>query len=169
MGNLICEAPAAPPPGVENLPIDEGEMVMGTIREQMARHATDPTCAGCHQMMDPIGFGLENFDAIGRYRELDNGFPIDSQGDLPDGRTFTGAVELAETIAADQKYVKCVVEKTLTYALGRGLERWDRPQVEELVEGAGGLAATFRGVMAEIVLSEAFRSRRSGLLPGEEE
>jgi hypothetical protein len=169
LGNLICEAPAAPPPGVENLPTDEGETVAGTIREQMARHATDPTCAGCHQMMDPIGFGLEPFDAIGRFRELDNGLPIDAQGDLPDGRTFTGAVELAQILAADEKYARCVVEKTLTYALGRGLERWDRPQITALVEAAGGLDATFRGVMTEIVLSDAFRSRRNGPLPGEEE
>lgn len=159
LGNLLCEAPAPPPPGVEALPADEGETEL-SLREQMELHRTDPVCASCHQAMDPIGFGLENFDAIGAWRDDDiHGEPIDASGSLPDGQSFEGLPDLVEILAADRKLAGCAVEKTFTYALGRG------PTVEDLVF-LDGIESRFvesdhrfAALVTSIVLSEPFRQR----------
>jgi hypothetical protein len=162
LGNLLCSEPPAPPPGVENLPMEMGEGE--TLREQMEAHSSDPACSACHQLMDPIGFGMENYDAIGAWRDQDNGQPVDSSGELPDGTMFNGAYELAGIIAADEKYTTCTTEKLLTYALGRGIEHWDEPQLELLAERLGPDFG-FRDLITEIVLAPTFRMRRGGALP----
>ena len=142
------------------------EMGTGTtIREQMEAHATDPSCAACHMQMDPIGFGMENFNAIGAWRDTDNGAPVDSAGTLPDGTEFNGASELAPILAANEKYTHCVSEKLMTYGLGRGVEHYDTPQMDLLIEQLGPDFG-FRDLITEIVLSPAFRMRRGGELPG---
>ena len=162
LGNLLCSHPPAPPPGVENLPVETGTGL--TLREQMEAHSNDPACSACHQQMDPIGFGLENYDAIGAWRVLDNGVPVDSEGVMPDGSEFSGAVELAGILAADPKFTHCVSEKMLSYGLGRGVEYYDTPQIELLLEELGADFG-FRDLVTEIVLSPAFRMRRGGELP----
>ena len=163
LGNMLCSEPPPPPPGVENLPVETAEPGT-TLREQMEAHSTDPACSGCHSLMDPIGFGMEDFDAIGGFRDMDNGSPLDSSGTLPDGSNFDGAVELAGILAEDPKYAECVAEKLLTYGLGRGLEPYDDPQLELLLEEAGEDFG-FRDLITEVVLSPAFRMRRGGELP----
>lgn len=162
LGNLMCSEPPPPPPGVENLPMEMGQGE--TLREQMEAHSSDPACSACHKLMDPIGFGMENYNAIGAWRDQDNGLPVDSSGELPDGSSFNGAYELAGILAKDDKYKTCTTEKMLTYGLGRGVENWDEPQLEVLAERLGEDFG-FRDLITEIVLSPAFRMRRGGALP----
>ncbi len=164
--SLMCSAPPAAPPGVENLPDDEtaeGE-VQGTLRERMARHADDPSCRGCHFMMDPIGFGMEHYDGVGKWRELDNGAPIDASGELPGDREFNGVFELSNTLADDPMYANCVTEKFLTYALGRGVEKWDHPQIESILTETAFDGYRTTDIIKAIVTSPAFRMRRGGEL-----
>lgn len=162
LGNLLCSEPPAPPPGVENLPTSPTEGK--TLREQMEAHSTDPSCANCHKLMDPIGFGMENYDGIGMWRDMDNGAPVDASGRLPDGTEFNGTAELAPILAANPLYAECTTEKFMTYALGRGVEYWDKPQLELLIERLGEDFG-YRDLITEIVLSPAFRMRRGGELP----
>lgn len=162
LGNMLCSEPPAPPPGVENLPMEMGSG--GTLREQMEAHSADPSCRSCHQMMDPIGFGMENYDAIGAWRDMDNGAPVDSSGELPDGTSFNGTYELAALLAENDKYNHCLAEKTMTYALGRGTKYYDKPQLELLLKELGDDFG-FRDLIAEIVVSPTFRMRRGGEIP----
>ena len=162
LGNMLCSEPPPPPPGVENLPVETTSGM--TLREQMEAHSTDPSCSACHKMMDPIGFGMENYDAIGAWRDMDNGAPVDSSGTMPDGTDFIGTAELATYLAGNAKFTFCATEKMLTYALGRGVEHWDEPQMELLLERLGEDFG-FRDLISEIVLSPAFRMRRGGELP----
>jgi hypothetical protein len=105
----------------------------GTLRQQMEQHRANPVCASCHQRMDPIGFAFENFDPVGAWRETDAGAAIDASGVLPDGRRFDGPAGLKRILRADKDvFVRCVAEKMLTYALGRGLEPYDRRAVNKI-------------------------------------
>src|SRR5262245_31901799 len=92
--NLLGQRPAAPPPGADNLREAAGALPAGTLRQRLERHRTDPRCASCHAALDPLGFGLENFDAVGGWRNRDGDHPIDVRGTLPDGRSFRGPDEL---------------------------------------------------------------------------
>jgi len=133
--NLLGAPPPPPPPNVPSLD-DKSRKLAGTLREQMTEHRANPTCASCHARMDPIGFSLENFDAIGAWRDKDGDAPVDASGQLISGEKFQGASEL-EKILADKKrddFFRCLSEKMLTYALGRGLEFYDRPATETLVK-----------------------------------
>ena len=115
----------------------------------------------CHTKMDPLGFGLENFNAIGQCRTTDGKFPIDASGTLPDGRTFKSAVELENLLAAQpQSFAECVTEKMLTYALGRGLERYDKPAVRQIVTRLAADDYRFSVLIREIVNSLPFQMRR---------
>lgn len=113
--------------------------------------------------MDPIGLGMENFDAIGAWRDEEFGRPIDSSGELPGEIMFNGAYELAGILAEDSRYTLCVVEKTLSYAIGRGIHRWDRPQLVSIADNLAGRDG-FVDLMEEVALSPAFRMRRGGEL-----
>jgi mono/diheme cytochrome c family protein len=133
--NLLGTPPPPPPPDVPPLEKD-GHKATGTLRQQMEQHRVDPNCAGCHARMDPIGFGLENFDAIGAWRDKDGEGEIDASGVLTTGENFKGAVELINILAEQKRgdFVHCLTEKVLTYALGRGVlrqacRRSDRPGV----------------------------------------
>ena len=126
---LLCAAPPPPPPGVEGEP--EGA-VDGPIRDQLEKHRADPSCYGCHQAMDPIGLALEHFDAVGSWRDMDGPYEIDASGELPDGQTFEGAAELAQVIADDPRFTRCLTRKMLTYALGRGLTTEDKAALERI-------------------------------------
>ena len=109
---LLCSEPPPPPPGVEGLP--DGDMSSGTLRDRLELHRADPACASCHNLMDPLGLGLEHYDAIGRYRTEDDGFAVDASGQLIDGETFTNAREMAALIQDDARFDHCVVEKLFT-------------------------------------------------------
>jgi hypothetical protein len=115
--------------------------------------------------MDPIGFGMENYDGIGAWRDMEAGQPVDSSGSLPGDLDFNGSYELAQLLVEDERYVECVSEKVLIYALGRGLHRWDAPQLHAIEDNVRASDGTIRDVITEVVLSAAFRMRRGGELP----
>jgi hypothetical protein len=131
------------------------------MREQLEQHRKNPTCASCHRRMDPLGFGLENFDAVGAWRSMDGKFPIDASGALPDGRTFTGPEELRAILTAERDaFVRCLTSKLLTYGLGRGLESYDARTIKRIVSRMPSHGYRFSGLVLEIVNSLPFQSRR---------
>lgn len=158
--NLLDAAPPPPPADVPNL--DEAAIgASASLREQLEMHRADPTCASCHRRMDPLGFGLENFDAVGAWREVDGKFPIDASGQLPDGRTFTGPAELRAIISGNQElFARAVTSKLLTYALGRGLEQYDTRTVKAIAARLPAKDYRFSALVLEIVNSLPFQSRR---------
>jgi hypothetical protein len=158
--NVLNAPPPPPPPGVPNL--DEAKAAQAaSLRQQLEAHRTDPTCASCHARMDPLGFALENFDAIGRWRAEDAGAPIDASASLPDGRSFRGPSELRKALIQDrEEFAACLTEKLLTYALGRGLERYDRPTVRRIVRRLPAGEYRFSSLVMEVVSSLPFQMRR---------
>jgi mono/diheme cytochrome c family protein len=159
--NLLDAPPPDPPADVPNL--DEAAIgSSASLRQQLEAHRTNPTCASCHRRMDPLGFGLENFDAVGAWRTIDGKFPVDASGSLPDGRTFQGPDELRSILSADREaFARCLTSKLLTYALGRGLERYDTRTVKMITSRLPGHDYRFSGLVLEIVNSPPFLSRRS--------
>jgi hypothetical protein len=126
----------------------------------MERHRSDPGCAACHQVMDAIGFGLENFDPVGRWRDRDGGRPVDARGSLPGGVTFAGPQELVAVLTQRKlEFGRCFTEKLLTYALGRGVEWYDKCTVDEIV---GKLVddERFATIVQGVVASAPFQMRR---------
>ena len=162
--NLWCDAPPAAPAGVPLLKTDAESTEGKTLRERLEAHAIDPTCNACHRVMDPIGFGMENYDGVGAWRDIDNGLTVDSSGILPPDVAFNGPRELADIVASSPKLPYCATEKTLTYALGRGVEDWDRPQIDAIIRDTTEKDFRFRDIITAIVLSDAFRMRRGGEL-----
>jgi hypothetical protein len=154
-----------PPPPLPNVPPLEGssEEAPKTLRERMERHRASPTCAGCHKLMDPIGFSLENFDAIGGWRTREAGFPLDASGQLADGTRIDGVVALRNAILArPDVFVRTLTEKLMTYALGRGLQYYDMPVVRDIVRKAERQDYRFSGIIMGIVNSPAFQMRVVG-------
>jgi hypothetical protein len=154
-----------PPPPLPNVPPLEGstEEAPKTLRERMERHRASPTCAGCHKLMDPIGFSLENFDAIGGWRTREAGFPLDASGQLADGTKIDGVVALRNAILArPDVFVRTLTEKLMTYALGRGLQYYDMPVVRDIVRKAERQDYRFSGIIMGIVNSPAFQMRVVG-------
>jgi hypothetical protein len=136
LDNILGTPPPAPPPGVPALKDrgDDGRIL--SVRQSMEEHRANPVCASCHARMDPIGFALENFDGIGRWRtgEGSANTPIDTSGVLPDGSKFRGPVELRKILdSKPEEFATIVTEKLLTYALGRGVEYYDEPAVRKIV------------------------------------
>jgi hypothetical protein len=153
----ILNAPPPPPPA--NVPsLDEDAVgASASLRQQMEQHRKNVVCASCHARMDPLGFGLENYDAVGAWRQQDGRFPIDASGVLPDGRTFRGADGL-KTILAENRdaFAECLAEKMLTYALGRGLTRDDKPAVGQIVSRMAGGQYRFSSLVDGVVNSPPF-------------
>ncbi len=158
---LLCSEPPPPPPGVEGLP--EGDMSSGSLRDRLELHRADPTCASCHNLMDPLGLGLEHYDAIGSFRAEDDGFPVDASGQLIDGQTFNNAREMAALIQEDERFDHCIVEKLFTYALGRPIASSEQPFVEAIAEQFAQSGSELPELIRLIVTSEPFRSRRGTL------
>jgi hypothetical protein len=158
--NFLNAPPPPPPADVPSL----DEQAVGksvSLREQLEKHRSNSTCASCHARLDPLGFALENFDAIGRWRESDGGFPIDSSGALPDGRTFKGYEGLRALLRSDPgAFTECLVEKMLTYALGRGLERSDRKTVQAIAERVASDQYRFSSVVLGIAQSDLFQMQK---------
>ena len=154
--NMLDEPPPPPPPDVPEL--EEGGETLGSLREQMEQHRANPSCAVCHRTMDAIGFGLENFDAVGVWREKDGQDQIDASGQLPGNRVFEGASALMEILSEEKKeaFTRCLAEKLLTYALGRGLGSFDRCAVNDTVESLEKNEYRFSAMIAAIVTSEPF-------------
>jgi hypothetical protein len=124
----------------------------------MERHRTDARCAGCHAALDPLGFGLEHFDAVGAWRGRDGEHPIDASGTLPDGRSFRGPDELrAVLVERSPDFVRCLIEKLLTYALGRELLPADACTVERIVRHLDANGQRFSVLVLGVVTSDPFR------------
>jgi hypothetical protein len=164
--NLLNAPPPAPPPGVP--PLDDSKTGQSaSLRQQMEEHRKSPMCASCHARMDPLGFGLENFNAIGAWRTRDGSFPVDASGTLPDGRTFQTPAELKTLLKQDRDiFARALTEKLLIYALGRGLERYDRPTVSAIVAQLPPHDYRFSSLVVAIVNSLPFQMRSVGE-PGE--
>ena len=164
LANLLGAPPPDPPADVPALAEDGAgnHSRADTVRQRLARHRRNPACAGCHALIDPPGFALENFDAVGRWRAFDEAFrPIDASGALPDGTRFDGVADLrAALTASPERFVTTVVEKLLTYALGRGLASYDMPAVRRIVRDA---APDYRlaDLVAGVARSVPFRMRRA--------
>jgi hypothetical protein len=156
----ILGAPPPPPPG--DVPeLDAQATLTGTLRQKMEQHRANPSCASCHARMDPLGFGFENFDAIGAWRDRDGDSPVDASGELPSGQTFRGPGELKAILKArDREFLRCLSEKMLTYALGRGIEYFDACALDKIVEGTAGDHYRFSRLVLEIVKSDPFQKRK---------
>jgi len=158
--NLVGAPPPPPPPDVPNL--DEAKIgLTSSMREQLEQHRQNPVCASCHTRMDPLGFGLENFDAVGAWRTQEGKFTINASGTLPDGRSFEGPQGLEAVLKAQpDAFTECLARKLLIYALGRGLERDDDPTVKKIVKNVGNQGYRWSSLILEIVKSEPFQERR---------
>ena len=161
---ILGTPPAPPPPDVP--PLDEA--AVGTslsLRQQMESHRANAVCASCHSKMDPLGFGLENYDAIGKWRTLDGKFPIDATGTLPNGKTFSTPSEMrAALLSALPQFAQCVVEKLMIYALGRGIAPYDRRVIDGIVGRLAAQGYPFQTAIYEIVRSAPFQMRRGELV-----
>ena len=160
LANLLNAPPPAPPPGVPNLDVSNVGSE-ASLRQQLEAHRKNPTCAACHARMDPLGFGLENFDAIGQWRENDGKIAIDASGSLPDGRNFRGPDGLKGILDGNRAaFASCVASKLLTYALGRGLERYDRSTVNTITKRSAANNYRFSSLVLDIVSSRPFQMRK---------
>ncbi|HTB11479.1 MAG TPA: DUF1592 domain-containing protein [Bryobacteraceae bacterium] len=158
--NILNTPPPVPPANVPSLKENEAGSAM-SVRAALEKHRADPACAGCHARMDPLGFGLENFNGIGRYRTHDGKFPIDSSGMLPNGKSFKNSEDLLRLLQDDKEaFTRCLTEKLLTFAIGRGLERYDRPAVNAISRKVADNRYRFSTLVREIVNSAPFEMRR---------
>lgn len=160
LSQLLADAPPPPPPGLPGLPEAVGEHAGTSLRERLAIHRDNPSCAVCHDRMDPLGLAMENYDAVGRWREFDGENKIDSQGELPDGRQLAGPGGLRDVLLADFARVRrCLAEKLLTYALGRGLEPADECAITRIVAETESGGDTFAAMVRGVVHSAPFLQR----------
>ena len=152
-----------PPPPLPNVPALKDNTLSAalSVRQRLAEHRANAACAGCHSLMDPVGFSLENFDAIGRWRTHEEGQPIDASGGLPDGSTFSGVSGLEDGLQnRPELFVGTLTEKLLTFALGRGVETFDAPAVRKIVREARAEDFRFSSIILGIVNSTPFQMRR---------
>jgi hypothetical protein len=156
---ILGTPPPPPPPDVPELE-EKGEL-KGTLRQRMEQHRKNPSCANCHARLDPMGFAFENFDAVGKFRSKDGGSPIDPSGALPSGQSFKGPKELKK-ILMDKKdlFSRALTEKMLTYAIGRGIEYYDKSAVDNIVAALAKNDFRFSRLIVEITTSDPFRMRR---------
>lgn len=157
---LLGAPPPPPPPNVPELEENAPGEAPTSLRQRMEQHRANPVCAACHAPMDPMGFALENFDATGRWRETDAGTPIDATATLPDGSTLGGPVDFrTHLLDRSDEFVRTVIEKLLSYALGRGLGYYDAPAVRQLARDAAGAEYRWSSLMHGIVNSIPFQMR----------
>jgi hypothetical protein len=158
--NILGSPPLPPPPNVPELKETGGDGKPHSLRDRMEAHRANPVCAGCHKVMDPIGFALENFDAVGRWRSSDEGARIDPSGTLFNGARVDGPVALRQTLVArPEVFVGVLAEKLLTYALGRGLEYYDMPAVRKVVREASTQGFRFSSLVLGVVNSAPFQMK----------
>ena len=158
--NLLGTPPPAPPPNVPPFPADTQAQTPRSVRERMEQHRANPACASCHKLMDPLGFSLENFDAVGKWRTREAGAVINAAGELSDGTRLDGVVSLRTALAGrPDVFVTTLTEKLMTYALGRGLDHADMPAVRRIVRDAGRENYRFSALVRGIVASTPFQMR----------
>jgi cytochrome c5 len=158
--NILGTPPPPPPPNVPSLKDDRAANTV-TMRKRMEEHRANPACATCHKLMDPLGFALENFDAVGMWRSTQGATPIDASGELPDGTKFHGPAELRQILLSKrEQFVATVTEKLLTYALGRGVEYYDMPAVRKIVRDAASSEYRWSSIVLGITRSTPFQMRK---------
>jgi hypothetical protein len=158
--NILGAPPPPPPPDVPTLD-EESVGNVGSLRQQLEKHRSNAMCASCHNRMDVLGFGLENYDAIGKWRSMDGKFPIDAGGTFPNGKSFKDPAGMRELLKEDMTdFTRALTEKMLTYALGRGLERYDRRTVNDISKKMADSGYRFQTLVYEVVHSLPFQSRR---------
>ncbi len=159
MENLLGEEP--PPPDADAMQLDDQSQLTGTLRQRMEQHRANPACAVCHRVMDELGFALEHYDPVGRYRERDGNDEIDPRGVLPNGTRFLGPGELQKTIRTQMrdKFVRCLTEKMLIYSLGRGLEYYDDCTIDQIMSKVNKADFRFSALVHAITQSKPFLSR----------
>ena len=167
LDKLLDAPPPPPPPNVPSLTEDTTPGRSQSVRERLERHRQNPVCASCHRLIDPPGFALEHFDAIGRWRAVhasnlsyEEGTPVDAAGALPNGATFEGLPGLRQTLVERQEqFVAAVTSRLLIYALGRGLEPTDMPVIRKIVRDAAAHDYRWSAVVKGIVDSVPFQMR----------
>ncbi len=165
--NLLATPPPPPPPNVP--PLEAGEALKGTLRQRMEQHRENAMCASCHSRMDPIGFAFEHFDGVGIYRDKDGKDPVEPAGELASGEKFTDHRQLNQILATAKRpdFLRCLAEKMLTYALGRGLEYYDKPAVERILKSMEGNQLKFSALLSGVIHSAPFQQRRGEGNPAE--
>jgi hypothetical protein len=160
--NILGTPPPAPPPNVPALKENDEGGKITTVRERLEEHRKNPACATCHRVMDPLGFSLDNFDAIGQWRSKELGLPIDASGQLADGTKVDGVVDLRKALLLHpERFVGTMTEKLMTYALGRGLEYYDMPVMRSIARDAARDDYRFSSIVMGIVKSTPFQMRRA--------
>jgi hypothetical protein len=158
--NLLGAPPPPPPAAVPPLAEDAEASAATSLRERMQQHRAKAECGVCHNRMDPLGFGLENYDGIGAWRTTEGKFKIDPSGTLPDGSSFAGPRELKQILKARQEdFVRCLAEKMLTYGLGRGIEYSDKCTVSDLTKFTKEHDYRFSSLIVGVVHSDPFQKR----------
>jgi hypothetical protein len=162
--NILGAPPAPPPPNIPALEdsLPKGELKAPTQRELLALHRADPKCATCHERMDPLGLALENFNAFGRHRTQEQGQPIDPAGELATGEKFSGVRDLKQALLEKHRveFYRTLTEKILTYLLGRGVEYYDVPTVDAIVDQLDQDSGRFSTLLFGALESPAFQQRR---------
>ncbi len=158
---ILGTPPPPPPPNVPPLPNQSPVDQTASLRKRLEEHASRTECAGCHRRLDPLGFALENFDATGAWRDTDGKYPIEPAGKLPSGVTFTGPRDLKTALKSGHRFVRSFTEKLMTYALGRGLDYYDRCAIDAVLAKSGGNESRFSALVAGIVTSDPFLKRKS--------
>jgi hypothetical protein len=157
----ILNAPPPPPPADVPRINEEAVGVAQSLRQQMEAHRADPLCSSCHSKMDPLGFALENYDATGKWRTRDGKFAIDASGDFPNGKSFNGPAQMKALLTDNLPvFARALADKLLTYALGRGVESYDRITLQDLVRGTTADGYKFQSLILGIVHSAPFQERR---------
>jgi Protein of unknown function (DUF1592)/Protein of unknown function (DUF1588)/Protein of unknown function (DUF1585)/Protein of unknown function (DUF1587)/Protein of unknown function (DUF1595)/Planctomycete cytochrome C len=163
LDNVLGTPPSAPPPNVPTLPERGGGGKRASVRERLEEHRKNPVCASCHAPMDPLGFALENFDAIGAWRTRDVNVPIEATGVLPTGETFRTPADLRANLLAGhrEQFVRTVTEKLLTYALGREIDYYDQPAIRRITRDAAATDYRWSSIIVGIIKSPPFQLRRA--------
>ncbi len=164
---ILGTPPPPPPPNVPPIEAGAEAIQAATMRQRLEVHRSKPDCLPCHQKMDPLGFALENFDAVGAWRDMDGPHPVDNAAELPGGRKFSGAAGLKTILAASEDFPRALSSKLLTYALGRGLEFNDRPAIRGILDALSKNDFKFSALVLGVVRSEPFLKRQTAPLPHE--
>jgi hypothetical protein len=160
--NILGTPPPAPPPNVPDLEDNHPGQDARSLRARLEAHRKNPTCASCHRVMDPLGLALENFDGLGQWREKEPGGAIDPTGQLADGTPIDGPVALRKAVLArPEMFARALTEKLMTYALGRGIERSDKPLVREVARTAAARNYRWSSIVLGIVRSAPFQMKKA--------